>query len=244
MQLYYFPVSSPCRAVLLTAEAIGLEMELIELNISVGEHMTPEYGELNPQRTIPFLVDDDLKISESRAIMAYLVDQYGENDALYPRNPEARGIIDQRLYFDIDTLFASIFHYYLVVLRREADTYNQAQYEILTDAFKILDTFLEGQDYVAGANMTIADFALVASVTTALACGFNVEEYANVTNWLERMQTSAPGYEKANGEPIEMFKQFVEASLSNEEEGEKEEDEEEGEKDEEEGEKEEEEENE
>lgn len=48
--------------------------------------------------------------------MAYLVDQYGENDTLYPRNPEARGIIDQRLYFDIGTLFASIFNYYVCKL--------------------------------------------------------------------------------------------------------------------------------
>lgn len=65
-----------------------------------------------------------------------------------------------------------------------------------------------------------------------------MEEYANVSNWLERMQTSAPGYEKANGGPVEMFKQFVEASVSKEEEeeeGEKEEEEEEeGEKEEEE----------
>lgn len=46
VQLYYFPLSPPCRAVMLTAEAIGLEMELIELNISIGEHMTPEYEEV------------------------------------------------------------------------------------------------------------------------------------------------------------------------------------------------------
>lgn len=52
-------------------------------------------------------------------------------------------------------------------MRKEADTYNEAEFEKLTDAFKVLDTFLEGQDYVTGANMTIADLALVASVTTA-----------------------------------------------------------------------------
>lgn len=46
MQLYYSPVSAPCRAVLLTAEAIGLEMELTELNLMAGEHLTPEYEEV------------------------------------------------------------------------------------------------------------------------------------------------------------------------------------------------------
>lgn len=42
------------------------------------------------------------------------------------------------------------------------------------------------------------------------AVGFNLEDYENVSNWLERIQTFAPGYEKANGEPCAMFKQFVE----------------------------------
>lgn len=46
VQLYYFPASAPCRAVRLVAEAIGLEMELIELNIMAGEHLTPEYEQV------------------------------------------------------------------------------------------------------------------------------------------------------------------------------------------------------
>lgn len=46
VQLYYFPLSPPCRAVLLTVEAIGLEMELIEVNLMAGEHLTPEYEEV------------------------------------------------------------------------------------------------------------------------------------------------------------------------------------------------------
>jgi len=124
VQLYYLPPSPPCRAVLLTAEAIGLEMELIMVNTSAGEHLTPEYEELNPQKTIPFLVDDDLKLSESRAIMSYLVDQYGENDTLYPRKPEARALIDQRLYFDLDTLYANVIDYYMPVLQKQTHTYD------------------------------------------------------------------------------------------------------------------------
>lgn len=52
-------------------------------------------------------------------------------------------------------------------MRKEADTYDPEQYEKLTEAFQIMNNFLEGQDYVTGDNLTIADLALVASVTTA-----------------------------------------------------------------------------
>lgn len=46
VQLYYYPLSPPSRAVLLTVEAIGLEMELIEVNLMAGEHLTPEFEEV------------------------------------------------------------------------------------------------------------------------------------------------------------------------------------------------------
>ncbi|XP_011873043.1 PREDICTED: uncharacterized protein LOC105564891 [Vollenhovia emeryi] len=220
LQLYYFPPSPPCRAVMLVAEAIGLEVELIVLNVMAGENLTPEYEELNPQKTIPFLIDDDLKLSESRAIMSYLVDQYGPDDTLYPRNPQARALINQRLYFDLGTLFMSVYGYYMTVFRKEVDTYDPAQYRRLTDAFKSLNNFLEGQDYVTGDNLTIADLALVVSVTQAEVFGFDLGEYENVSNWLKRVQESTPGYEKANGEPLEMLRQFIQASQGNEGEGE------------------------
>lgn len=45
--------------------------------------------------------------------MAYLVDQYGEDDSLYPQNTEARALVNQRLYFDLGTLNASIISYYV-----------------------------------------------------------------------------------------------------------------------------------
>lgn len=49
----------------------------------------------------------------SRAIMGYMVDQYGPDDTLYPRNPEARALVNQRLYFDYGNMFASVFGYYV-----------------------------------------------------------------------------------------------------------------------------------
>jgi glutathione S-transferase len=40
----------------------------------------------------------------------------------------------------------------------------------LEEAFQFLDTFLEGEDFVAGSNLTIADFAIISSVSTAEVC--------------------------------------------------------------------------
>lgn len=45
--------------------------------------------------------------------MTYLADAYGKNDTLYPKNPKCRALVDQRLYFDIGTLYARFADYYV-----------------------------------------------------------------------------------------------------------------------------------
>jgi len=53
------------------------------------------------------------------------------------------------------------------VFRKLSDTIDAAEYEKMVAAFEFLDKFLEGQDYVAGNDFTIADIAVIVSVTTA-----------------------------------------------------------------------------
>jgi glutathione S-transferase len=62
---------------------------------------------MNPQHNIPTLKDGDFCLNESRAIATYLCNKYAKDDKLYPKSPEGRGVVDQRLYFDMGTLFKS-----------------------------------------------------------------------------------------------------------------------------------------
>lgn len=41
--LYYVPGSAPCRAVLLTAKALNLDLELKLIDLHHGEHLKPDY---------------------------------------------------------------------------------------------------------------------------------------------------------------------------------------------------------
>lgn len=86
---------------------LRLNVEVKLVNLSAGEQNTPEFLKLNPFHQVPVLVDDDFVLTESRAILAYLVNKFKPGDALYPADPRARAVVDQKLYYDATVLFES-----------------------------------------------------------------------------------------------------------------------------------------
>ena len=108
IDLYYMEASPPCRSVMMTAKLVGVELNLKKLDLMANEHMKPEFLKINPQHNIPTIDDNGFYLNESRAICAYLVNKYGKNDTLYPKDAAARALVDQRLYFDMTRLLPSL----------------------------------------------------------------------------------------------------------------------------------------
>lgn len=48
---------------------------------------------------------DGFIVSDSHAINGYLVDKYGKNDSLFPKDPKVRATINHRLHFDSSVFF-------------------------------------------------------------------------------------------------------------------------------------------
>nr|WGO51738.1 glutathione S-transferase delta 1 [Ectropis grisescens] len=209
LTLYYSAASAPCRSVLLAAKALGLDLELKTLNVRAGENKTPEFLKLNPQHTIPTLVDDGFSVWESRAIITYLANKYGKGSSLYPEDPQTRALVDQRLYFDIGTLSARyVEYYYPKFFGKQVDEDRKTKLE---DALQFLDTFLEGQTYVAGDSLTLADLSLVATVSTIELSDVDLSKYDNIKRWYETMQKTAPGYKEANQDGVDALKAILES---------------------------------
>lgn len=82
--------------------------------------MTDDYLKINPQHTVPTLVDGDFVLWDSHAISIYLVEKYGKNDQLYPKDLILRSKINQRLFFDASVLFppgtAALVKYFFIDL--------------------------------------------------------------------------------------------------------------------------------
>ncbi|KAL3651477.1 Glutathione S-transferase zeta-1 [Castilleja foliolosa] len=73
--------SCSCR-VRIALDLKGLDYEYIGVNLLKGEHKSPEFVKLNPLGYVPVLVDGDIVVSDSFAILLYLEEKYPQNPLL------------------------------------------------------------------------------------------------------------------------------------------------------------------
>ncbi|KAF4522945.1 hypothetical protein B566_EDAN012640 [Ephemera danica] len=212
VDLYYIPGSAPCRSVMLAARALGVELNLKMTNLMAGEHLKPEFLKLNPQHCVPTIDDNGFALWESRAICSYLANKYGKDDSLYPKDPQKRALVDSRLYFDQGTLYQRFGDLYYPAIFGGAPL-DDGKKKKLEEALEFLDKFLDGQEWVAGNDLTIADISLVASVTTVDIVGFDLSKYNNITSWLARAKSSISGYSELNEPGLEMFREMYEKGV-------------------------------
>ncbi|XP_034244110.1 glutathione S-transferase 1-like [Thrips palmi] len=214
IDLYYIAGSAPCRGVLITAKAVGVDLNLKETNLMKGEHMTPEFIKMNPQHTVPTLDDNGLYLWESRAIQMYLADKYGKDSSLYPKEPEKRALVNQRLFFDMGTVYQRFGDYAYPQMFGGAPK-DEEKLKKLEEALGFLNTFLEGSKFVAGDNITIADHSLLSSVSTIEATEVvDLTKYPNVSRWLADCKSKVDSYQEVNGDGAEHFGQWFKSVVN------------------------------
>src|SRR5215813_14799868 len=99
IKLYMNLISPNVRRVRLTAAVLGIELEEKKLDLAKGEQKKPDYLALNPNGAVPTLVDGDLVLTESRAIMQYLASKRPES-GLLPRDERVRADVTRWQFWD------------------------------------------------------------------------------------------------------------------------------------------------
>ncbi|KAF0301427.1 Glutathione S-transferase 1-1 [Amphibalanus amphitrite] len=150
----------------------------------------------------------------SRAIMQYLVAVYGRPafDHLYPEaDHQRRATIDRLLQFDLGTLNRAILDYFDPVIHRGSAP-DEAKANVLKQSLDYLDRFLEesGGEFVVGHRLSLADLALLATVSRLEAFNYRTESYQRLHTWKTRLQQTLPYYQECNAEGMAMFKEMLE----------------------------------
>lgn len=158
-------------------------------------------------------MDDNGKIIwDSHAITRYLASTYGKNDSLCPKDPYQRAVIDQRLHFDDGVLYSRFGTAVGPVFRGAAKEFDKDALESLYLGLDILEIFVKNNSYVAGDNLTVADFSLISTVTTIqkFLGQFDAGRFPKLLAWIERM-SNLPYFEEANTKPLEKMFQTMSA---------------------------------
>src|SRR5690242_8706311 len=173
MKLYMHPVSTACRPIRLfiADNKIDCEEELVDL--MKGAHLQEPYASINPNRMVPMLVDGDLKLTESSAILKYLADRIGS--PAYPTNlkerakvNEAMDWINSNFYRDLGygLCYPQLFPHH----KRRSDEAQQATVEWGAERAKrwlaiLNDYWIGSKPFLCGDRITIADYFAAAIVS-------------------------------------------------------------------------------
>lgn len=213
LKYYHCAPSPPSRAGLLTIRNLGLDAEVIPVNLFEKEQLQPWFVAINPQHCVPTLDDDGFVLWESRAISTYLANSHASAAAdLYPADPKQRAIVDQRLYFDATTLFPRTRAIAFNALFLGESVITEEKKKPVFEAFGLLNGFLDKTKYVAGDKVTLADLAILATMSGMILIGAPLDDYPNVKRWCDDMK-AVPGYEE-NQEGATIFANAIKGKLT------------------------------
>nr|ANS56593.1 glutathione S-transferase epsilon3 [Micromelalopha troglodyta] len=195
--------SPPARAVLMCCHTLALDVRIREVNIIEGDHLTPQFRKLNPMATVPVIEDGDFVLSESHAIMKYLVRAYGgdKKDLLYPPALRTRAIVDQCMFFDAGVLFKAAITVLRGALLGGLSGLTKQNLAEIEAAYGVMEAYLQTRPYMAADWMTLAGYS-TGSTTFALHGIHQVdsEKYPRCADWLTRLgqeqifkEINAPG---------------------------------------------------
>src|SRR5262245_30906298 len=184
MKLYMHPVSTACRPIrlFLAENRMACEEELVVL--LKGAHHQEPYASINPNRQVPLLVDGDLKLTESSAILKYLADKFDLPS--YPKDLKKRAKVNEAMDW-LNTGFYRDYGYNLVYPqifphhKRRSDEATAGTLAFGQEGSKkwltLLDDHIIGpkNQYICGNELTIADYfgAGLVTICELIDCDLN-----------------------------------------------------------------------
>lgn len=197
MKLYNDPASTVCRGILLFAAEHGIELDLEYINLFAEQQKDPAFAAINPNQTVPALVDGDLCLTESSAILKYLADSVGS--AAYPSSLRERARINAAMDW-FNTGFLRDYGYKVVysrMLPKYAMSDPAAQAELVargTEAagqrLTVLNDQMIGDNaFVCGPTISLADYFGLPIVTLGEVVDFDLSPWPNVERWVAAMKS-------------------------------------------------------
>ena len=183
----------------------GQPFDHVELGGEFGGLDDPGFLKLNPHGRVPLLVDDDLSVWESTAIIRYLAAEYCA-DTLWPANPGERAEIDKWMDWAQTRLYPASNRLFWLSIRTPADSQDARKIAATADDLSThmlkVERQLGGHDYLAGSALSLADIVAGATLYRYFENPVEKPDLPNVRAWFNRLKERA-SYQEAVMYPYE-----------------------------------------
>ena len=170
------------RKISIALEELGLEYEVVPIDIGNGDQFDPAFLAISPNNQIPAIVDGDVSLMDSGAILLYLAAKTG---GLAPPagTPEHFDML-QWLMWQIGNFGPMLgqAHHFLTYNRGKSEYAERRYHKEAKRLYSVLDSRLDGRDYVAG-ELSIADIAIWCWVSRYGFQRIDLNDYSNVLRW-------------------------------------------------------------
>jgi glutathione S-transferase len=153
----------PARSIRVRWTLQELGVAFFTIDLFAGDHRRPEFLRINPAGKLPVLVDGDMVLTESVAIVLYLAEKYPEN-TLIPTDIRRRAELNRWLLFTTTELEQPLWR-----MRRHTAVYPPdkrlpGEVALARDEFaamaRVLEEHMRGRKFIVGDAVTVGDFVL------------------------------------------------------------------------------------
>lgn len=190
--LYRYPLSGHCHRVELFLSLLNLPTNLVHVDLMAAEQKTPEFLVMNIFGQVPVIVDGDVTLADSNAILVYLAKRYAPGHWL-PEDAVGAAEVERWL-----SVSAGLIEFGPAAARL-IKVFNSTRYqadEVIARAHGVLgimELVLQESPYLTGAQPTIADLANYTYIAHAPEGAVSLSAYPRLRAWLSRIE-ALPGF--------------------------------------------------
>ena len=190
MKLYDMELSGNCYKVRLLCSLLGMDYETVPISLKDGEAETQAFLRLNPRAQVPVLDDEGLIIWDSIAILSYLCRK--ADSVLLPTDALPLARVMQWLAVSENEVLYGLAR--ARAINKFGRNFHRNTTRVMAiDALKLIDGRLQGADWLAGEDFTIADIACYPYVALAHEGDIDLVRYPAIQAWIKRIR-ALPGY--------------------------------------------------
>lgn len=168
---------------------LGLPYRLVETD-AVARKL-PEFLEINALGQIPALVDGEVVLADSAAILVYLAKRYDPSGRWLPEDPLGAARVQRWLAVAAgEVKFGPAQARAMLRWSRPGDL--EGAQALADRLLRFLEGHLDGRDFLAAEHPTLADLACYAYIARAPEGGVSLEPFPAVRAWLARVE-AIPG---------------------------------------------------